>query len=68
MATTDTKEIKSLLADIGELQPCAASLRKSGLSLIFYDVKVWEDATVYDEATACEVHQGHEEQPQEQFG
>ena len=51
MVANDKNEIESLITDLHKWQPCAVSLRKSGLLLIFYDVKVWEDAKVYDEAS-----------------
>ena len=51
MVANDNKEIESLITDLHKWQPCAVSLRKSGLPLIFYDVKVWEDAKVYDKAS-----------------
>ena len=51
MVANDKKEIESLITDLHKWQPCAVSLRKSGLPLILYDVKVWEDAKVYDEAS-----------------
>ena len=49
MATEDVNAIRLLLEDLRGWQPCTTSLRRSGPPLIFRDVKVWEDAKVYEE-------------------
>ena len=40
MAVNNKVELKALVEELGYWQPCAASLRKSGLSLIFDDITV----------------------------
>ena len=52
MAVNNNVELKAFVEELGNWRPCAASLRKSGLSLIFQDIMVWEEATVAEEAYA----------------
>ena len=52
MAVNNKVELKALVEELGNWRPCAASLRKSGLSFIFQDIMVWEEATVAEEAYA----------------
>ena len=52
MAVNNKVELKALVEELADWQPCAASLRKSGLSLIFDDITVWEGASLSEQVFA----------------
>ena len=58
MAVNNKVELKALVEELGYWQPCAASLRKSGLSLIFDDITVWEGASLSEQVFALRMKQG----------
>ena len=42
MAVNNKAELKVLIEELENWRPCAASLRNSGIALIFDDTTVWE--------------------------
>ena len=42
MAVNNKAELKALIEELENWRPCAASLRNSGIALIFDDTTVWE--------------------------
>ena len=52
MACSNIVGIKALLGTLETWQPSASTLRASGLPIIFHDIKFWEDAKVFDRASA----------------
>ena len=52
MARNDFAAIKEVLTTLEAWAPSPAALRKSGLLIVFHDIKFWEDAKVFERAAA----------------
>ena len=52
MPVNNKVELKALVEELEYWRPCAASLRMSGLSLIFEDITVWEGAALSEQVFA----------------
>ena len=52
MACNNVVGIKAVLVELEAWVPSPSALRASGLPIVFHDIKFWEDAKVFDRASA----------------